>query len=236
MEIHKKIQNFLYPAKCIACEDYVAKGVSFCVSCFRQANSQYNLNKCTTCGETLEYDFDNSICMKCIANPPFIDEFKFLFKYNEPIKKVMRKIKFSDQTQLLKIISKIIVNQSADFINGADIILYVPMHKRRLKQRFFNQSALLAKYIGAETGKQILYKALVKSKDTLRQTTLDKRARLKNIRNSFKVINRKTISNKKVLLVDDVSTTGATLNECARVLKKAGAERVFCLTFAKTTL
>jgi len=236
MEIYKKIIKFLYPSKCCACDDYVAGDAFMCASCFKEVRFSAQLNKCLVCGEIQEFNLEGEKCNKCRIGNSYIDRFDYVYEYNDPIKQIIRKLKFSDQTNLIKPIASIMVSQFRDLIAKTDIILYVPMHKSRLKERFFNQAALIAKHIAKKTNKNLQFNVLIKSRNTLRQTHLDKSGREKNIKSSFQVRKQDKIKGLAILLIDDVSTTGATLNECARVLKKAEAREVSCLTFAKTFL
>jgi len=110
----------------------------------------------------------------------------------------------------------------------------VPLHIRRLRERGFNQSLLLAKVVATDLGTQLDYLSLVRIRHTRAQTGLRKEERRKNVKDAFSIIYPEIIKGKKILLVDDVFTTGYTLNECARTLKKSGAMVVICLTLART--
>ena len=114
-----------------------------------------------------------------------------------------------------------------------DIILAVPISKQRKKERGYNQSALIARKIANKAG--ILYKenVIIKVKHNAKQSTLNMKERAENVKNAYKVVDLETIHNKKVLLIDDIYTTGNTLKECSKVLKQAGAKMVNVLTIAK---
>lgn len=113
-----------------------------------------------------------------------------------------------------------------------DAVLPVPIYKKRLRQREFNQSALLAKHLAKGTGSTLVLDSLVKMKDTKPQVGLSSNERRENMRNAFGIQNREAIEGKDILLIDDVSTTGATIRECSKVLKKAGAGSIHALTLA----
>ncbi len=113
-----------------------------------------------------------------------------------------------------------------------DAVLPVPLYKNRLRQREFNQSALLAKYLAKGIGSTLLIDSLVKMKDTKPQVGLSSNERLKNMKNAFWIQNKEVVEGKDILLIDDVSTTGATIRECSKVLKKAGAGNIHVLTLA----
>ncbi|MBI4842921.1 MAG: ComF family protein [Nitrospirae bacterium] len=112
----------------------------------------------------------------------------------------------------------------------ADMAVPVPLYTKRLKERGFNQSALLGKHIANRAGVPLMLNVLVRSRNTLPQVGLSAKERRKNIMNAFDVVSHESVKGKKVMLIDDVFTTGATVNECSKVLKKAGAEEVFVVT------
>ena len=117
-------------------------------------------------------------------------------------------------------------------IPEADVVIPVPLHEKRLRKREFNQSALIAKYLAASQGITVMLDCLVKIRDTMPQVGLSSRERRKNIKGAFAINNRPLISGKDIVLVDDVVTTGATVRECSKVLKKAGARNIYVITLA----
>jgi ComF family protein len=116
----------------------------------------------------------------------------------------------------------------------ADAIIPVPLHPTRLRTREFNQSLLMADQLSHHLSRPVLATNLVRVAATDPQTTLTRQARLQNLRNAFEVRRPEDLAKKRILLVDDVFTTGTTLNECAKTLRKAGAGAVFALTLART--
>jgi len=113
-----------------------------------------------------------------------------------------------------------------------DLLIPVPLHPKRLRERGFNQSLLLVKELSHRTGIPYEKRLLQKKRQTLPQVELSGREREKEVRNSFRIIKREALLGKTILLVDDVYTTGATVNECAKVLLAAGAERIDVFTIA----
>jgi len=113
-----------------------------------------------------------------------------------------------------------------------DLLIPVPLHPKRLRERGFNQSLLLVKALSHRTGIPYEKRLLQKKRQTLPQVELSGREREKEVRNSFRIIKREALLGKTILLVDDVYTTGATVNECAKVLLAAGAERIDVFTIA----
>jgi competence protein ComFC len=117
-------------------------------------------------------------------------------------------------------------------IPDVDVVLPVPLYKKRLREREFNQSALIAKYSAERLGSILVLDSLVKIRDTKPQVGLSSNERRKNMKNAFRIQNREAVEGRDILLIDDVSTTGATIRECSRVLKKAGADNIHVLTLA----
>lgn len=176
------------------------------------------------------------MCGACAAELNHFDESYVLFKYNDSSKSIIHKLKYNDKPHIAKYLSKLIANNlDANIKDRYDFIIPVPLHPKRLRKRFFNQSALIAQHLGEATGICFRANLLEKKRYDVPQMTLSKEMRLKNVKGSFKVNDdfKDKIKGKNIVLVDDVYTTGATLNECCKVLKKAGCENVMVITAAK---
>jgi len=119
---------------------------------------------------------------------------------------------------------------------GADMVLPVPLYKKRLRERGFNQSALLGKYVAKRLGRPLNLYSLIRNRDTRPQVGLSAKERKKNIRNAFEIREQGVIKGRRVLLIDDVFTTGATARECSKVLRKAGAQEIFVITLSHGVL
>ena len=164
--------------------------------------------------------------------------FDFCFcalKYEDIIRKKIISFKFEEKSYLYKTFAKIIINNKKiyRFIKIYDIIIPVPMYKTKLSVRGYNQSALVARKIAKETKTTFENDILVKIKDTKTQSTLTKKDRIDNLNDAFKVKNEDKIKGKNIILFDDIYTTGSTVNECSKVLKEAGAKKIFVITIAK---
>jgi len=135
-------------------------------------------------------------------------------------------------------LSKLMIDCAHNFLDmeRIDLVLPVPLHSTKFRQRQFNQSKLLAEPLAKWFSKRLEHRALVKIKNSAAQINLSRRQRLDNVRGSFRVRDAKLVENKNILLVDDVLTTGATVGECARTLSEAGANRIAVLTLARSVL
>ncbi len=166
----------------------------------------------------------------------FFNKHGYIFKYEGQIRKLLIDYKFNDKPYLYKTFSKIILNSKTmtDFINNYEIIIPVPIHKKRLNSRGYNQSELLAREISRKLKNiKILNKLLIKTENNVAQSTLSKEERISNVKNIYKVRNDGLIKGKSIILLDDIYTTGNTVNECSRVLKENGAREIGVFTISK---
>lgn len=159
----------------------------------------------------------------------------YLLNYKDIVRDKIIDYKFNDKSYLCYMFSEIIIKnkKACDFIKSYDIIIPVPMHKKKKARRGYNQSELIAKIIGKKLKIPNSNSVLEKQINTPMQSMLGKNDRKKYIKNAYKVNNIEKIRNKKVLLADDVYTTGATINECRNVLKLAGAKNIGAIIIAK---
>ena len=191
---------------------------------------------CLGCGEEGKY-----ICEKCelfLSEAPSLfgqgglEELVSVWEYDGLIKDIILKIKYYGMFDAISELIKKAFELREPYIPEDTTITFVPLFKKKERDRGFNQAELIAKKLGEMTGKKVL-PLLEKIKDTRSQTKLDKVERLTNIKGSFR---RKegTTCGSNVLLVDDVWTSGATIRECAKVLKKSGVKRIYGFTLART--
>lgn len=203
--------ELIYPRTCGMCEE-ISKSY-LCSKCKLKIKNLLKLNT-VVCKD------------KCF------NSHTYLFKYEEGIRDKLLKYKFRDYSYLYKFFSEIIIN-NCNLKNNYDIILPVPIHKKRKAKRGYNQSELIAKEIAKNINVEYSNKVLIKTIDTVPQSTLNQRKRMSNVLGIYKVINEQKIDKKSILLIDDIFTTGSTVNECSKVLKQNGAKLVDVLTIAK---
>ena len=158
-----------------------------------------------------------------------------MLKYEGIIRDKLIEYKFNDKPHLYRMFYEILIKDknACDFLKGYDIIIPVPIHKKRKSLRGYNQSELIAKKLSDRFKMPMYIDVLKKQINTIPQSSLGKKARKSNAQNVYKVDNMQKIKNKNVVIVDDIYTTGATANECIKVLKDAGAYRVGIITIAK---
>ena len=156
--------------------------------------------------------------------------------YEGVIKDCIHLFKYNSKLSLVNPLAKLMIEHAPSFfkMEEIDFIMPVPLHMRKLRQRQFNQARLLAKVFAKEFAKKLKDNLLIKIKSGASQVTLSRRERIENVRDSFKVRDPSSIKDKYILLIDDVVTTGATVNECAKVLSEAGAGRIDVFSLARS--
>lgn len=190
---------------------------------------------CSTCGILLAFETGgtDTLCAACMEREPVFDAARSAVVYNDASRKLVLEFKYGDRLHAVHTFVPWMIRAGQDLIDRADIILPVPLHQRRLRERRFNQSALLAQEIARRMEKKYMADALLRTRHTLPQKGLSAKERSNNVRGAFAV--NKNVKGKNILLVDDVFTSGATLNECARVLKAADVSGINVLTIARVT-
>lgn len=191
---------------------------------------------CTHCGQPFEYDQgEETICAVCSKEKPDYTLARASLVYNDYCKKLISNFKYNDQTWLKNHLAKWLYQSFKSYQQNIDIIIPVPLHVARLRKRRYNQSALLATKLHQKTHIPVYYNALIRKKSTPPQARLDVIKRKKNVANAFKINPDyvEYLKNKNVGLIDDVQTTGATINACSKVLLRANVKSVNVFTIAK---
>lgn len=230
----KFLLNLLFPNKCIICDNY-SSSYELCNECWSNC-SFITKPYCFICSHPFAYETDpKAICGACVATKPKYDRAIALLKYDHHSKKIIHKFKYQDQLHILNYLTNLMLNMGKELIEQSDIIIPVPMHKYKLLKRGYNQAALLAMNLAKITKLKYLPQALTKLENSTPQAGLKKEERAKNIKHSFELNEKFTadLKGKNILLIDDVITTGATISECTKILKKAKPSKVYVLAVAK---
>ena len=190
---------------------------------------------CENCRELVNLKLLNKI--DTYSNKYF-DNHLYIFEYEGIIRQRMLEYKFKNKAFIHSFFTEAVLNSkdNIQFIKQYDFIIPVPIHKNRKKERGgYNQSELIAKDISLLLPSiKLVNKVLIKSKNAVAQSTLNRTQRQINVNNVYKITNKEKICNKNILIIDDIYTTGSTVNECAKVLKKAGASNLGILTICKS--
>ncbi|MDR1425853.1 MAG: ComF family protein [Rickettsiales bacterium] len=229
--------DLLYPHRCPACR-VITSDDAFCQSCWEKL-SFIEGPCCFVCGEPLSGNYDgNLLCAVCLKEKRSFDRLFSVFVYNKTIAKAIYRFKFKRQAFLAKFFLKFLLKKLKSMGDPVDLLVPVPIYIKRLKWRGYNQTLLLAQEISKKTSIAYAPNLLLKKRHTAAQTSLHFSKRKSNLTLAFDMANgyESKIVNKNIMIIDDVFTTGSTVNECAKILKKNGAGRVFVLTIAKTML
>ena len=231
--------NTILPPRCIRCGKILAEQNGLCAECFQKI-SFVSEPHCKRCGfpflsESEQYNSIGQLCGECMKERrPLFDLRRFAFIYDDESKNLILGFKFLDKTGYAETLANLLRRAGTDiWKENPDLLIPVPIHRRRLLERRYNQSALLVKELAKQTGIAANYTALQRVRHTVPQVELSGSARRNNLRRAVAVKDVSKIKGRKVVLVDDVETTGSTLKECAKVLKKAGAVKIYALTLSR---
>lgn len=231
--------DIIYPPTCIICKDKLKDLSSVdnivCIECWDKIKR--NLPPfCYRCGKHLNFsNFAKNICSSCIRKQFYFDRAFSPCVYEGTIKELIHVFKYKSKDYLGFTLAKLMIEFIKEYnlpIDLMDLIVPIPLHKTRLREREFNQAQILSNYIALEFNKTISNDTLKRSRYTKTQTELKDDERFLNVKESFLVTKDEVIKDRNILLVDDVLTTGATASWAAYALKKAGANIVFVLTIA----
>jgi ComF family protein len=228
------------PPQCLSCACVVEAQGALCNACWSKI-AWLAPPLCSTCGRPFEFDpgapgqGSALVCGACLRDPPDFTRARAVFRYDEASRGLILAFKHADRTHGAPAFGRWLARAGADLLADADVVAPVPLHWTRLAWRRFNQSAMLAQAAAAQSGRACVPDLLVRSRRTRQQGDMGRAARARNVRRAFAVHPRRQeqVAGKRIVLVDDVFTTGATVAECARTLTAAGAVAVDILTLAR---
>ncbi len=233
MELAQKLLSNLFPSRCILCQKTVNQDIELCPDCYKTLPQ--NDVCCVRCALPLPDNINNGVlCGRCIQKAPAFDYAHSLFRYEGSVIGLVHQLKFGEKISYARSIGEMLQQKLLEIGENPDCLLPVSLHDSRLRQRGFNQSIEISRVITNKLAIPIEYDAVVRHRHTPAQTGLDAKQRKKNIIGAFSVVQE--LNYQHVLIVDDVMTTGATVNELARVLKKNNVARVGVLTIARAPM
>lgn len=230
--------QLIFPSECAVCRIPLRReGIPFiCAACWAGL-TPLSGPCCPRCGQPFSSPValahsPTHTCGACRRRPPAFTRAWSLFAYRTPLKEALTLLKYQGKVTLAPPLSRLLI-QHLPLLPPVDMIMPVPLHAQRIREREFNQSALLAKPLSHHLGVPLILGQLIRNRPTVPQTSLAKKERLRNLRRAFAAPQPEKIRGKTILLVDDVMTTGTTLHECARTLLRAGSGQVYGLTLAR---
>ena len=226
--------NIALPPLCPACRELVGEN-GLCAACWGKL-SFIAPPYCERLGIPFAFDpGPNVLSMQAIADPPAYRRARAAVRYDEVARKLVHALKYGDRLELAPLMGLWIARAGRELLVDADALVPVPLHWRRLWMRRFNQSALLAKAIARANNIPIMETVLKRVKPTIQQVGLSKTERAQNVQGAFRVPAdaKSGVAGRRLILVDDVLTSGATVDACTRALLRAGATNVDVLVFAR---
>ncbi len=227
--------SLLYPPTCIACQAATGEPHTLCASCWAEVRF-IERPYCERLGTPFAVDLGQPLLSPAaIADPPVFQRARAVAEYDGTASLLVHRLKYNDGLELARALGGMMTRAGAELLADADVIVPVPLHRWRLWRRRFNQAMALARVVSAESGMSCDPFLLARVKRTRRQVGLTKAQRQENLQGAFRVPTeaKAWLQGKRVLLVDDVLTTGATANAASRALLRGGAASVDVLAFAR---
>ncbi len=225
----RSLLNILFPSQCPLClsasDNHSHNPI--CSKCWSTI-TRYEGPACSICGLPTVSSYTR-ICAECLSKKPPFAEINCYGIYDGALKESIHLLKFRGVKRLAKPLSELLLSQVTD---DYDAVVPVPLHINKLREREFNQTALLGRFLSRSINKPLMLDALIKTRNTKLQTAVSGKERRANLRGAFSISNN--ISGLRLLLVDDVITTGATVRECAETMKRAGAQEITVVALARS--
>jgi len=236
----RKALDFLLPPQCLSCSALIEQGGALCPDCW-QAVTFIAKPHCSICGLPFEFDdpgtlpSDENLCGSCIARPPVFQRARAVLAYDDASAPFILSFKHGDRTEAASAFARWMARAGADVLDNAEVIAPVPLHWTRLFRRRYNQAALLGQSLSNFSGVPAIPDLLLRKRPTSVQGRLSPAGRKRNVSGAFQLRAKhsRTIAAKRVLLVDDVLTTGATVSAVTRTLLAGGAASVDVLTLGR---
>lgn len=235
--LFKGIADLFFPPRCLSCHELLISGESggFCPKCLQRI-SFLSPPICASCGAPLSPEAGkDALCLRCAATRPPFERCRSVGRYETVLLEAIHDLKYRGVIAAGAILGNLLAScvRVSLPVEEYDRILPVPLHRKRLRERGFNQSLLLAEVLAREFSLTLDFQSLRRRVHTSPQIGLGKGERSVNVRNAFEVVRKTEIEGSRILLVDDVYTTGSTVGECARVLLEGGARSVSVATLAR---
>lgn len=228
----------LYPPLCLACEKPVAEADALCADCFRTLRP-ITAPLCPRLGLPFEVSLGpDAVSAEAIANPPPFDRARSAVIYNDVARALVSRLKYGDRPELARFCARLMAGAGTELLSGDPILVPVPLHSTRQFERRYNQSTELARALGRITGLSLNASLVTRIKHTRQQVGLSADARQRNVAGAFvaRADAAARVGDRRVVIVDDVITTGSTVKAVTRALKKAGIDKIDVISFARVVV
>lgn len=227
-----RLLDLVLPPRCLACGTPVAAAGALCGACWGTMTF-LTPPWCACCGLPFDHHGAGALCGACLARPPDFNRARAALRYDDASRRLVLAFKHADRLDAAPAYGRWLAAAGAELLDGADLLVPVPLHRQRLLRRRYNQAAELARALGRLSGVPVAPDLLVRHRPTPSQGHLSAGARRDNVRGAFRVGRAGALDGARLVLIDDVLTTGATVGACARVLRRQGARSVDVLTLAR---
>ncbi len=231
----RRLLDSLLPPLCLGCGEIVATPGALCAACWPRF-SFIGEPHCACCGTPFARDLgEGALCVACLTRPPRFRRARAALAYDDHSRRLILPLKHGDRLDLARACGRWMARAGAELLGEAELIAPVPLHWRRLFTRRYNQAMLLARWVARDASGRLAPDLLRRRRWTGSQAGLKAEERRRNVRHAFDVHPRwqALLADKSVLLIDDVLTTGATIDACVRALQQGGARHVDVLTLAR---
>ncbi len=233
----RQVLDVALPPRCLTCDAGVGAPGHLCAECFKITEFVTD-PCCLVCAAPFDHTGQGGAamtCADCLADPPHWHRARAALRYNDQARRILLPFKYADRVEIAQALALHMARAGAPLLQQAELLVPVPLHRRRLRSRRYNQSALLARAVGRLAGRPAVVDALcrVRATETLQGKSVPERAAIVADAFAVRPARLAQITGRHLLLVDDVLTTGATANACARTLLTAGAAQVDLLVAAR---
>lgn len=236
-QLFHALLDVILPPICHICHTFIpnADSLHICPTC-RENLPLVSAPLCTLCGIPFVGTGGDHRCGACTLQPPHFDSARAQYLYEGPIRELIHSFKYNRNIHLRYPLALLTLEgiRSSMAHHDLNLIIPVPLHRSRLRQRGFNQAVLLGRVLSRHLALPMALDALIRTRATEPQIELSAAERRVNVRGAFSVKSPESIAGKRILLLDDVMTTGSTMDECAKELKNGGATEIIALTIART--
>lgn len=234
--VARSLLDTLLPTRCLRCGGITEGDGALCAGCWGKIGF-IAPPMCACCGQPFDIDPGaGALCAHCLDHPPSFGRARAVFRYDGDSRALVLRFKHGDRIGAATHFARWMARAGSELLAESDLIVPVPLHRWRLLHRRYNQAALLALALSRLSGISCAPDALTRARSTPSQGQMGRKARRANVRGAFRLARPVEVAGKRVLLVDDVLTSGATAGECAETLIRGGAEKVDLLTLSRVTM